>query len=327
MPSTNEFSIIEHYFQAKSQAISRTDVLRGIGDDCAIVEPQPGKRLVFSMDTLIEGVHFPQQTAPHLIASKALAANISDLAAMGAEPAWFTLALSLPEVEEEWLEAFSTALFELADRFRIQLLGGDTTRSPTLSITIQVHGYVPEQALLREGARVGDLIGVTGKLGAAALGLQLELATQEYPLSPAQREQALAALHSPEPQIAAGQLLLTYGCRCAIDISDGLCADLGHILTQSGCGGIIHVEKLPLADCLTPLPQDKALKMALTGGDDYQLCFTLAQADYQRLKEEQNLSELSIIGEIVTGEGLQLMQNNQTYHGLNTTTKGYNHFG
>jgi len=323
MPLANEFSIIERYFKVKAQSSSRTDVIQSIGDDCAIVQPRSGYQLVFSMDTLIEGVHFPHNTSPANIATKALAVNLSDLAAMGAEPAWFTLALSLPENNQPWLEVFSSALLEMANRYNIQLIGGDTTRSPTLSITIQVHGYVKDRALLRSTAKVNDYIAVTGELGAAAMGLQLELYPEHnVKLSELHKEKALAALHRPVPQIEMG-MSLTHYSRCAIDISDGLYADLGHILEQSQCAGILNLDKLPLAGCLQNLSKDEAYKIALTGGDDYQLCFTLSEKALEEIKKQD--FEFSVIGCITNGRGLSLLENNRPYQ-LGNQKSGYDHF-
>lgn len=327
MAAANEFSIIDRYFQQKSLQTEHNDVLLSIGDDCAVVQPKPGYKLVFSIDTLIAGVHFPHHSAPEQIATKALAANLSDLAAMGAEPAWFTLAISLTENDPDWLERFSTTLLEMANDYDIQLVGGDTTRSSVLTITIQVHGYVKGEPLLRSSAKEGDLVAVTGKLGAAALGLQIALNPEHYhQLSEQARRQALAALHHPIPQLKAATSLNQY-CNCAIDISDGLCADIGHILEQSNCAARIDVEQIPLADCLREIPYHQGLKMALTGGDDYQLCFTLSKAARDQLKDKYPDLDFTVIGGICSGQGLQLMINNKPYQLMDDDKKGYNHFG
>jgi len=327
MAKANEFSIIDRYFQQKSLRTQHQDVLLSIGDDCAVVQPKPDSKLVFSIDTLIAGVHFPLDSSPEQIASKALAANLSDLAAMGAEPAWFTLALSLTESNPNWLERFSNTLLDMANDYGIQLVGGDTTRSTVLTITIQVHGYIKGEPLLRSNARVGDLIAVTGKLGSAALGLQIALNPESFShFSEHHRTQALSALHHPNPQLKVGTILQNYS-RCAIDISDGLCADIGHILEQSGCAARVDVEQIPLADCLQSIPQHQALKMALTGGDDYQLCFTLTETAYQELKDEYPKLDFTIIGRICSGQGLQLMANDNPYELIAKDEKGYNHFG
>jgi len=233
-----EFDIIRRYFQEKTH---RNDIVRiGIGDDAAVLNIQTDTNLVVAVDTLVAGVHFPLNTTPHDIGFKALAVNLSDLAAMGATPCWMTLALTLPQADELWLSEFSKGLFVLADKFHVALGGGDTTQGP-LTISIQVGGVVTkDKALLRSGAKPGDVILVTGMLGDAARGLQL-LQQQDSDIP----DEYLAQLNRPSPRIAAGQQLLDVATAC-IDISDGLYSDLSHITTASGVGAIIELEPLPL---------------------------------------------------------------------------------
>lgn len=264
----DEFAVIQRYFKEKTNYFS--DVYLGIGDDAALVVPPANQQLAISVDTLIEGVHFPPDTAPQAIGFKALAVNLSDLAAMGAQPLWFTLALSLPTVDEEWLARFTEGLFELSNSYNIQLIGGDTTKGH-LSITIQVIGAVPQtQALMRSGAQVGDEIFVTGTLGDAGLALQAlknKMFCQSFDIE---------RLNRPLPRVAEG-LKLRGIATSAIDISDGLLADLGHILKMSGnLGATLFLDQLPFSPYLKALPQEQAWNFALSSGDDYELCFTIS---------------------------------------------------
>lgn len=262
----SEFGIIEQYFRRPTV---RDDVLLGVGDDCALVQPPPGQALAMTIDTSVAGRHFPEQTAPRAIGHKVLAVSISDLAAMGAEPAWATLSLSLPEAEPRWLEAFAAGLWELADRFGVALVGGDTVRGP-LVITTQLHGFVPEAlALRRGGARPGDRIFVTGTLGGAARALELLQGGIE-PAAALRRQ-----LDLPEPRIEAGVGLRGIAT-AAIDLSDGLAADLGHILKASAAGATIDAAQLPIAEGVrNGIAEEHAVELALGGGDDYELCFTV----------------------------------------------------
>ncbi|MCB1760574.1 MAG: thiamine-phosphate kinase [Gammaproteobacteria bacterium] len=262
-----EFELIERFFNAATRP--REDVLLGIGDDCALLRVPAGCELAVSIDTLVSGVHFFADADPQALGHKALAVNLSDLAAMGAEPAWVTLALTLPTADELWLERFMAGFAALADRHQVQLVGGDTTRGP-LCITVQAHGVVPQGAALRrDGARVGDRIGVTGSLGDA--GLALERLCAGEPLDRSLR----ARLEQPEPRLAAG-IGLRPLANSAIDLSDGLLADLGHICQRSGVGARLELARLPLSEAV-----EKQVKMRcewslpLTSGDDYELCFSV----------------------------------------------------
>lgn len=243
----------------------------GIGDDCAVLAPPAGTQLVVSTDTLNVGVHFPEGTDAQAVGHKALAVNLSDLAAAGATPAWFTLNLSLPQVDTAWLEAFCRGLFTLAGRYEMQLIGGDTTRGP-LSVTMTAFGFAPSAAaLLRSGAKPQDAVYLTGALGAAAVGL---LALQaKLTLPDTLRAAALERLHRPQPRVQEGLALRGIASAC-IDVSDGLVADLGHILEASGVGATLHLKDIPLSEpyhyCFDRLGWDPAI----AHGDDYELCFT-----------------------------------------------------
>ncbi len=300
-----EFAIIEHYFKQKT--LSRPDVTLGIGDDCALLNMPQHQLLALSIDTLVEGLHFPVTTSAYDIGYKSLAVNLSDLAAMGAEPAWFTLALTMPKADENWLQEFSQGLFQLAQEYNLQLIGGDTTRGP-LTITIQIHGFIPEKhALRRSGAKAGDRIYVSGFLGDAGLGLQIALG--KIKVKADDEAYLLQRLNRPNPRVKLGLLLRNFATS-AIDISDGLLADLEHILIASEVGATIRTLLIPLSDELKRnTSADEALHLALTAGDDYELCFTVPSE-----KEEELLTALKkenitcyCIGEI-TQENVLVLQ-------------------
>ena len=264
-----EFSLIDNFFA--SPAVTRADVSLGSGDDCALLEVPPGRQLAVTMDTLVAGRHYLPQTDPWRLGWKVLAVNLSDLAAMGAEPAWATLSVTLPAIDEAWLAAFMQGFSALAARHDIQLVGGDTTKGPQ-AFTLQAQGFVePGRAMLRSGARPGDAIYVTGTLGAAGAALQLLCADPQQAIPEALRER----LEQPRPRVEQGRKLTALASAC-IDISDGLSGDLQHILDASGCGATIELGRLPL------LPETRAFmqqrgqwQLPLTGGDDYELLFTL----------------------------------------------------
>lgn len=318
----NEFDLIRYYFAAQEQ--HRPDVRIGIGDDAAIVRAPNGHELAITTDTLVGGVHFKLSDLPSDIAHKALAVNLSDLAAMGATPAWITLALTLPEANEEWLQEFCQGLFTLANRYRVQLIGGDITRGP-LSITIQAMGLTPiGQAILRSGAKPGDNIYVTGTLGDAGLGLRTS--QSHLKLRPDYQHAVLEKLHRPEPRVTVGEHLRQIAS-AAIDISDGLAADLGHILEESKVGAIIVLSALPLSEAFThTLPADEAIMLALTAGDDYELCFTVPPDKVDQA--EKILSQLpcryTCIGTITSETRLTLQdEQGNIYHDV---IPGYRHF-
>ena len=266
----SEFELIRRYFDRPLAASGRTDIVLGIGDDAAVVTVPDDRDLVLCMDTLVAGVHFPEDTSPGAIGHKALAVNLSDLAAMGAEPVWFTLSVTLPVADEDWLAAFAQDMFRLADHYRVQLIGGDVTRGP-LSVTVQAHGLVPRgRALQRAGAAAGDRIYVTGTLGDA--GLALRLGAQA---TPALRQR----LDYPSPRIEAG-LALRGLASAVIDISDGLLADLGHLLESGELGAVLQVDELPRSAEFRSTMRSAHLEnsyheITLTGGDDYELCFAI----------------------------------------------------
>ncbi len=317
-----EFSIIKNYFTTQTE--HRKDVIRGIGDDAAIVKIPSGEELVITTDTLVSGIHFLPSDAPYDIGYKSLAVNLSDLAAMGATPAWITLALTLPTADENWIQNFCAGFFTLANLHQVQLIGGDLTHGP-LSITVQAMGLVPAgNALLRSTAKPGDLIYVTGTLGNA--GLALQHLQGNVTLHPDYEKSIYLHLHRPEPRIAAG-LALRGIAHAAIDLSDGLAADLSHVLEESHVGARVNVDQLPLSFELSEsISHEKAIELALTAGDDYELCFTVPP-DKQTLLENQ-LSVLpcrfTCIGTITNKPGLDLhYQDGKKYHGV---ISGYEHF-
>lgn len=265
----SEFELIARYFSRLD--IRRQDVALGIGDDCALLRVPGGVELAVTMDTLVCGVHFPENTDPEALGHKALAVNLSDLAAMGAEPAWALLALTLPAADEAWLDAFTRGLRGMASRYNVQLVGGDTTRGP-LSVTLQVLGFIPAgKALRRDAAQPGDLIYVSGTLGDAGLGLRV---VQGRASAPGQEADYLAErLERPWPRVELG-FALRGVAHAAIDISDGLIADLGHILDASAVGAVVQVERLPLSPAFRAVAGDD-WDVALSSGDDYELCFTV----------------------------------------------------
>lgn len=267
----SEFEIIRRYFQ--DRALAGEDVIVGIGDDGAILRPPRGVDLVVAVDTLVAEVHFGREVSAEDLGYKALAVNLSDLAAMGAEPAWTSLALTIPAVDENWLEGFSRGFLKLASRYGVKLIGGDLTRGP-LAITVGIYGLVPRGAGLRRiGARPGDWIYVTGTLGDAALGLSILQGRSEA--ARAYRNELYARLHRPVPRVTEG-MALRGQASSAIDLSDGLVADLEHLLQASRVGATIDLDHLPLSPALQAVDDPVArLELALCGGDDYELCFTL----------------------------------------------------
>lgn len=315
----SEFNLIDTYFKNKTAA--RPDVIVGIGDDAALVTA-PGQQLVMAMDTLISGVHFPAQTAAFDIGFKALAVNLSDLAAMGAKPAWLMLALTMPKSDASWIAQFSEGLLQLAHQYTMQLIGGDTTRG-ALTITVQVSGFVPgNRVLRRQGAKVGDGIYVSGTLGDAGLGLlavtdQLEIKNEE------DRFFLLQRLNRPTPRIVLG-LLLRNLASSAIDISDGLLADLTHILKINQVGAHINTDSLPLSAAVkNNISMHEAKRLALTAGDDYELCFTVSHYKEKLLQDALRKTNHTVtkIGEITAQTSLQLSGFNEIL-----TTQGYQHF-
>ena len=285
-------------------AVERDDVRVGIGDDGAVLSVPPGHQIVVSTDALVEGVHFPAATSPSDIGWKSLAVNLSDLAAMGATPAWATLALTLPNADARWIEAFADGWSALAGSYKLALVGGDTTRGP-LTIVVTVHGFVADgQALLRSGARVGDAVCVTGTLGDAAAGLR----AIDEDLSPA-LDYLRARLNRPTPRVAQG-LQLRGNARACIDVSDGLVADLRHVCAASGVAAEIEVDSLPASsELLGFCSRDERRALQLAGGDDYELCFTVPDADATSLLADLARSGCAAtrIGRIVEGSGVRVL--------------------
>lgn len=294
-------------------AIAREDVRLGIGDDAALLAVPAGQMLAVSTDTLVAGVHFPQGTSAFDVGWKSLAVNLSDLAAMGATPAWATLALTLPQAGPLWVSDFADGFAALAREFKLALVGGDTTQGP-LSITVTVHGFVPDHAaLLRSGARVGDAVFVTGTLGDAAAGLRClarDGHAERGPLlaSSADGTALVERLNRPTPRVAQGLELRSRASAC-IDISDGLVADLGHVCAASGVGAQIEVESLPASSALLGLCAARTRwALQLGGGDDYELCFTAADAQADELLGDLARSGCGAtrVGRIVAGSGVHV---------------------
>ncbi|MDP1370038.1 thiamine-phosphate kinase [Acinetobacter lwoffii] len=302
-----EFSIIDTYFNRKNAH----SVDLGVGDDSALLTPPPQQQLVICADTLVAGRHFPIDTDPHAIGWKAVAVNLSDIAAMGATPHSILLALSLPRIDHDWLKAFSQGLYDCCDQFGVSLIGGDTTQSPHLTLSVTALGWVDiGQAVLRSGAKPGDLICVSGTVGDAAFALQ----HLGHPLQ--QR------LDYPTPRCQLGAALKGLA-NSMIDISDGLAQDLGHILKASQVGAELQLENLPISPTLHALNDAQKWQYALAGGDDYELCFTISPQNYQKLLQKQLDVPISIIGKIQPQHGLTF-EKNGVDHLLQFN--GYQHF-
>lgn len=320
--SLSEFELIAQYFS--QLGMLRDDVVLGVGDDAALLSMPAGRELVVTVDTLIAGVHFPRDTDPESIGHKALAVNLSDLAAMGAQPAWVTLALTLPEADADWLAGFARGFSALALEHGVQLIGGDTTRGP-LSITVQAMGHVtPGKALRRSAAQAGDLIYVTGTLGDA--GLALLGLQEEVRLPLADKTYALQRLNRPVPRVDAG-VALTGIAHAAVDISDGFAADLGHILAASGVGATVQVERLPLSrPLLGHFAAAGGWVVPLASGDDYELCFTVPSS--RQAQAETALAELGVpctwVGMIDARPGLHCLLDDGSE--FTPPGSGYRHF-
>ncbi|MCT6699118.1 thiamine-phosphate kinase [Rheinheimera sp. 4Y26] len=317
-----EFELISECFSQAGR--SRADVVIGVGDDGAVVQIREGFDLVVTTDTMVQGVHFFPDVDPRALGHKLVAVNVSDLAAMGAEPCWLSLAISLPQVDNVWLQAFAEGLSETADYYNCQLIGGDTTRGP-LTLTVIAKGLVPKgKALTRAGAKVGDYIYVTGTLGDAALGLKL--VQNQVEVSKKHRAHILQRFHYPTARVALGQALRTIASS-AMDISDGLCGDLPHILKRSKVGATVDVNKIPMSQALKDsCDWQQALQCALSGGEDYELLFTVPED--KRGSLEVLLSPYGVpvtcIGRITGVAGkLELRQGDQPFAYQH---QGYQHF-
>ena len=294
-----EFSIIEKYFTRSSLS----------GDDAALITVPDGMELAVTIDTMVEGTHFFPDCDPRSLGHKILAVNLSDLAAMGAEPHWITLALTLPEVNNSWLEQFSIGLFDLAEQYSVELIGGDTTKG-NLTVSLQAHGLVPRgEGLLRCGAKVGDSIFVTGDIGDAGLALK------KYGSGLLQEK-----LELPQPRVFDG-ISLRNIANSAIDISDGLLADLGHILKASGVGATISTANVPISKTMQQWLESSEgdWQLPLTAGEDYELCFTVPAAKISELQ-----GKYCRIGEVTSGDSLQVL--GATGESLNILRSGFQHF-
>lgn len=306
MAAETEFSIIERYFAPLAHPRGSLKVEQGPGDDCGVVTLTKGASLCFSIDTMVEGIHFPEDAAPGKIAYRALAAAMSDLAAMGATPLFFTVALTLPKADPEWLAGFSAGLKILVEKYRFPLLGGDTTKGP-LTISIQVHGELMQRGLLRSGAQPNDIIAVSGTLGdaGAALSVLESSSDAQYELDESERY-LLGRYYFPTPRIELGRSLL--GCASAcIDISDGLLSEAGHIAEASSVGLYIDSYALPLSAHLKAFKgESMARKLALSSGDDYELLFTVPPEKWNELLSRCSDINISPIGRVKPGSGVYL---------------------
>lgn len=312
----NEFQLIQQI--QRQTSVASHGVKLGIGDDAAVIEIPAGQQLVAATDTLNTGIHFPDDTSAFDIGHKCLAVNLSDLAAMGASPQWVLLSLSMPQADPDWLHDFTAGFKSLAERFGVALVGGDTTRGP-LSICVTALGLIePDTQLMRSGAQPGDLLVVSGTVGGAARVLDL--------LRDAASEIDRILLDRPQPRVLLGQALVRHASAC-IDISDGLLADLGHLLTASGCSASVEIEQLPTPTGLQDLADEQKWNYQLAGGDDYELLFTLPPRHAARIeywRDELDI-RLTVIGSILEGEGIRcIAANGAEFH---TQKTGWDHFG
>jgi thiamine-monophosphate kinase len=321
MPS--EFELIRRYFTHRTPGAAL-----GVGDDAALVHVRAGRELAVSADMLIEGRHFLARTDAALLGHKALAVNLSDMAAMGATPRWATLALALPRADERWLRSFSRGFIALARRHRVDLIGGDTTRGP-LAICVQIMGEVPKgKALRRDGAKVGDHVWVSGYLGEAAVAL--EVIKRRLRVSPRERRALEQRLHAPTPRVALG-LALRGIAHSAIDISDGLVADLGHICERSNVSAVIEWEAIPATPVVRAFAQtDRGARALLAGGDDYELCFTTPARHRLDVLYAADRAKINVtmIGQITRRErGASPVQVvDSVGRPLRVAARGYDHF-
>ncbi|GAB3348672.1 thiamine-phosphate kinase [Lysobacter tyrosinilyticus] len=312
-----EFDLIE---RIRRRAVTRHDVVLGIGDDAAIVQVPADRQLVIAADTINRGIHFPDNTAPADIGWKALAVNLSDLASMGAEPAWCTLSLSLPSGDAGWVDAFLDGFLELAGQHRVALIGGDTTRGP-LSVSVTVHGFVaPGCALRRSGARVGDDVWVSGTIGDAAGALA------QWRAGAVVQPELRARLDRPDPRLALASRLVGIAHAC-VDISDGLLADLQHVCAASGVGSEVELDALPAsAELSAAFEVARRQAIQATGGDDYELCFTAptsARTTIEGLATE-TATPVTRVGRIIAGNGTRALQTDGSEWSAPST--GFVHF-
>lgn len=323
-----EFELIDRYFRLPAEAlrVARGDAPLGIGDDAAVLVVPQGRELVAALDTLVEGRHFPRGSPPASIGHRALAVNLSDLAAMGAQPAWYLLALTLPAAEDDFLREFSRGMLELAALHRVALVGGDTTGGP-LAVSVQALGTIEAgTALRRAGARPGDLLFVSGTPGDSAAGLGIAMGTTSGAgLDAGYRQYLLDRFHFPAPRVALGRALRGLASAC-IDVSDGLAADAGKLATASGCGLRLDVESLPLSAALRACLGDAgAARLALTGGEDFELCFTVPPERVAAMEAALANVKCGVncIGRIEDGSQLRVLEHGQA---VSFALGGYDHF-
>jgi len=316
----NEFDLIRRFFM--NQPVTRGDVRLGIGDDAALVTVPPGQELAITTDTLVAGVDFLTDADPEALGHKALAVNLSDLAAMAAEPAWFMLTLTLPAVDETWLASFARGLFALAKEHGVSLIGGDLSQGP-LTIDVSAYGVVPAgQALRRNGAAPGDRIFVTGTLGDAALALWHLLDVQSLP--PDDLSVAMARLQRPTPRVEEGRRLRGIAS-AAIDVSDGVLIDLGRLIEASGVGARLFLDRLPLSDFYRRHLAQVGYDRALATGDDYELCFTIPAGHLDALEQAGPFAAgITQIGEIVAGSAVTVLDATGSVYA--PSRRGYDHF-
>lgn len=308
----SEFALIYTHFKNLTQSHKQT--ILGIGDDCAVSRIPPDCELVSCVDTLVAGRHFPLNTSAYAIGFKSVAVNLSDIASMGAMPYAILLGLSLPNNDDEWTKEFTQGISDICKRFNVELIGGDTTKSQILTISVTALGFIEKgKTIKRNGAKIGDVICASGHIGSASLALSAILNGQKTDLQ--------NALDLPLPQVDLGQKLVDYA-NSMIDISDGLGQDLGHILTASGVGARLYLENIPCDDELNRLPFEQKYQHILNGGDDYQLCFTMSQDSFDKFNALYP-NQIFKIGEIVKNQGLELFFNNQK---VDFKIKGWEHF-
>jgi thiamine-monophosphate kinase len=321
----SEFDLIKQYFTRPQRSTAPGRTVLGIGDDCALLAPTPGMQLAISSDMLVEGRHFLAGADPIDLGHKALAVNLSDLAAMGAAPRGFTLALALPGADAAWLDGFSRGLFALADVCGCELVGGDTTKGP-LNICITIFGELaPGTALRRDAAQAGDDIWISGTLGDARLALADSLG--ELDLDDADRLLAAPRLHAPVPRVALGRRLAEKRlARAALDISDGLVGDLGHILAASNVGAVLDVDALPAGPALARQPRELRRRFTAAGGDDYELCFTAPASNREAILAagEKSGTAVTRVGRIEAEPGLRLLD--RFGAPLEMELRGWDHF-
>ena len=319
-----EFELINSYFADRGP--KRKDVILGVGDDAALTKVPEDNLLVVATDTMVEGVHFFKDAPAKSIGHKCLAVNLSDFAAMGAEPAWASIAITLPDSDETWVKEFTDGLYEIAEYYNVQIIGGDTTQGP-LTISVSIKGFIREdKALLRSGAKTGDWIYVTGQLGDAALTVANKLG--KIDIDPNFAALSERKFNYPTARIAAGHVL-RHAATSAIDISDGLIQDLAHITRASDVSAEVWIDKLPISPSVTSmLPEQQAIELALVGGEDYELLFTVPEEKKAYL--EQNATAMGVefccIGQIKgNGTGTVLLKDGEPYD--MPIKQGFQHFG